>query len=305
MDVKLNGTPNIKSELHARNVHRDRYDFEALCADLPELSKHIVMSKYNDSTIDFSNAEAVKCLNQALLLHHYEIHYWDVPQGYLCPPIPGRADYIHYIADVLAENNNGSIPVGNHIKVLDIGVGANCIYPILGNCIYEWQFVGTEVDAIAVNNACQIVAHNNMRQAIEIRKQSDKTLILNGIIKETDRFDIAICNPPFHSSEHDVVANAKRKWRGLDKKEKADTLNFGGQKNELWCKGGEKAFIEKMIMESRLFTDQVKCFSTLVSKEDHLAKVYRCLESANAQSVKTIEMGQGQKKSRIVVWKFD
>jgi 23S rRNA (adenine1618-N6)-methyltransferase len=304
MDAKIKSTIPVKNELHHRNVHKDRYDFEELCAALPELSAYVMINKYEDTTIDFSDAAAVKCLNQALLKYYYEIEKWDIPQGYLCPPIPSRADYIHYIADVLANANNGVIPVGKNIKILDIGVGANCIFPILGHQIYGWQFVGSEIDGKAVDNACLIVAENNLRHAIIIRKQTNKTLILNGIISESDRFDMVLCNPPFHSSMQDVLAGAQRKWRGLDKKNKVDTLNFGGQNNELWCKGGERAFIEKMIIESRLFTDQVKCFSTLVSKDDHLAKVYRCLETAKANKVQTIEMGQGQKKSRIVVWGF-
>ena len=31
------------------------------------------------------------------------------PNENLCPPIPGRADYIHHIADLLSINNNKQI----------------------------------------------------------------------------------------------------------------------------------------------------------------------------------------------------
>ena len=41
-------------------------------------------------------------LNRAILMHHYGVKSWDIPAGYLCPPIPGRADYIHSVADLLA-----------------------------------------------------------------------------------------------------------------------------------------------------------------------------------------------------------
>ncbi|WP_369527369.1 RlmF-related methyltransferase [Shimia thalassica] len=33
-----------------------------------------------------------------------------MPAGYLCPPIPGRIDYIHYRADLFADNHNQEIP---------------------------------------------------------------------------------------------------------------------------------------------------------------------------------------------------
>jgi 23S rRNA (adenine1618-N6)-methyltransferase len=41
---------------------------------------------------------------------------------YLCPPIPGRADYIHLHSRLLAESNNGIIPKGHGIQGLDIGI---------------------------------------------------------------------------------------------------------------------------------------------------------------------------------------
>ena len=70
-------------------------------------------------------------LNKALLKHYYDIGKWNIPDNYLCPPIPGRADYIHHIADLLGSKNNNKIPTGNKIICLDIGVGANCVYPII------------------------------------------------------------------------------------------------------------------------------------------------------------------------------
>jgi 23S rRNA (adenine1618-N6)-methyltransferase len=39
------------------------------------------------------------------------------------PPIPGRADYIHQIADLLATCNKKVVPTGADIRILDIGVG--------------------------------------------------------------------------------------------------------------------------------------------------------------------------------------
>src|SRR3546814_1857048 len=35
-------------------------------------------------------------------------------------PVPGRADYVHLLADLLASHNEGTIPRGAAVKVLDI-----------------------------------------------------------------------------------------------------------------------------------------------------------------------------------------
>ena len=59
-------------------------------------------------------------LNRALLKAHYDIEFWDIPAKYLCPPNSGRADYVHHLADLLAESNNQEIPLGRQIKALDI-----------------------------------------------------------------------------------------------------------------------------------------------------------------------------------------
>jgi 23S rRNA (adenine1618-N6)-methyltransferase len=54
------------------------------------------------------------------------------PANYLCPPIPAVADYLHYLADLLADGSGG-VPRGIKVRALDVGVGANCIYPLLGH----------------------------------------------------------------------------------------------------------------------------------------------------------------------------
>lgn len=91
----MSKTITEKTNLHPRNLHRLRYDFELLTEKLPELQQHVSINEHQIETIDFSNPEAVKTLNKALLVTYYDIKNWDIPKNYLCPPIPGRADYIH------------------------------------------------------------------------------------------------------------------------------------------------------------------------------------------------------------------
>ncbi len=296
--------PKIKLELHPRNKHRERYNFSALVNSYPDLAPFIILNKYNDESINFFDDKAVKALNRALLSHHYHIKYWDIPAYNLCPPIPGRADYIHYIADLLS--NNKKIPKGHEIKCLDIGVGANCIYPIIGFKEYGWSFVGSDIDQNSVEAAKAIVEKNpELTGNIEIRHQNNPGYIFKGIINTGEKFHVSICNPPFHSSATEAKAGNMRKINNLKgKKPTKSTLNFGGQHNELWCKGGEKWFISQMIKESEQFKNSCMWFTSLVSKETNLPGIYHSLKKANARKVKTINMGQGNKKSRIVAWSY-
>ena len=90
-----------RSELHTRNKHNGQYDFSLLTENYPPLRKFVLLNPLGIQTIDFFNPHAVKALNKALLISYYGIRYWDIPRNYLCPPIPGRADYVHYIADLI------------------------------------------------------------------------------------------------------------------------------------------------------------------------------------------------------------
>ena len=295
-----------KGQLHPNNKHQGRYDLSKLTAVCPELKPFVMINQYEVETIDFFNPQAVRLLNKALLKYFYAIDHWELPAGYLCPPIPGRADYLHHIAGFLAQQNQGKIPVGEKIKCLDIGVGASCIYPILGVREFNWTFVGTDIDKKALAAAQKIIDQNvTLAGKISLRHQSNPQAIFQNIFQAEEYFDLSVCNPPFHDSLAAAKAANLRKVSKLRKGKTSKTaLNFGGQANELWCVGGEKKFITKMIQESK--THQTSCFwfSTLVSQEAHLPKIYQELKNAKATKVSTIEMGQGQKSSRIVAWTF-
>jgi len=298
--------PAEKENLHPRNVHRQGYDFARLIKTTPELRPFVTLNQYDAESINFSDAEAVKMLNKSLLKQFYSVSDWDIPEGYLCPPIPGRADYIHYVADLLSETNGGDIPIGKKMKILDIGTGANCIYPVIGNSVYGWQFVGTDIDPIAIRSAKDIVASNkHLKDHILLRQQANKHNIFKGIILNGEGFDATICNPPFHASAQEAQLATVNKWNKLKNDgQPRTTLNFGGQKKELWYPGGEAAFIRLMIDQSALAAKQCLWFTTLVSKKDTLPGVYKALKKVAAADVRTISMSQGQKVSRIVAWTF-
>jgi len=296
-----------KSELHPRNKHRSRYNFKQLTAASKELKRFVFKNEHNDDSIDFADQNAVKALNRALLKQYYDVSQWDIPKDYLCPPIPGRADYIHYVADLLGSSNKGKNPKGANINVLDIGIGANCIYPIIGHREYGWRFVGSDIDPLSVEAAKRIVdANKSLQGAIEPRLQGSKMGVFRGIVGRNERFDAVVCNPPFHSSLKEAEQGTRQKWRNLGggEKEVKHVLNFGGNKAELWCPGGERAFVEQMIIQSEQTKNQVLWFTSLVSKSANLKSIYSALIKVNAFEVRTVQMSQGQKISRFVAWTF-
>ena len=295
-----------KTRLHPRNKNRKRYDLNALITSNPELVNYVRSNKYGDDSIDYSNPVAVKALNKVILNYYYGIKNWDFPDENLCPPVPGRADYIHHIADLFAENNFGTIPFGDKITCIDVGVGASCIYPLIGVTEYNWKFIGSDIDPKSIKSAINIVNSNpSLNGKIECRLQKSRKNVFIGIVGSEDKIDCSICNPPFHSSFEDAQKGTRRKIKNLSgKKEKAPTLNFAGISNELICDGGESKFIHKMVMESKKFSKNCFWFSTLVSKQSNLKGIYNSLNAIEASQIKTIPMGTGNKTSRIVAWTF-
>ncbi|MEQ9546892.1 MAG: 23S rRNA (adenine(1618)-N(6))-methyltransferase RlmF [Marinobacter sp.] len=300
----------VRKGLHPRNLHNQGYDFAALIKSHPALAPHVKPNAHGDLSVDFADPLAVKTLNAALLHRYYNIVDWDIPDGALSPPIPGRADYIHYIADLLGlgepELEQPSI------KLLDIGTGANGIYPLLACQIYGWQCVGSDINAQSLENVATIIANNPaLKDRFALRTQPDKHHIFEGIIQAGEFFDVSVCNPPFHASLDDALKGNQLKRNNLarsrgEQKAKTDspTLNFGGLGAELWCKGGEQLFLKKLIRESQRYSTQCRWFTSLVSKADNVKPAKKLIRKLGAVDSREIEMKQGNKITRVLAWTF-
>ncbi|MGB1231736.1 MAG: 23S rRNA (adenine(1618)-N(6))-methyltransferase RlmF [Winogradskyella sp.] len=290
--------------MHKENPYIARYDFKNLTKQHATLQKHVILNPAKEQTIDFSLSRSVFELNKAILLTDFKLKDYNLPIGYLIPPIPGRLDYLLHLQDFLSEKFN--ININSKVKGLDIGTGANGIYCILAAQHFNCTMVGAECDAKAVKIAKANIAHTQtLQDNVEIRHQADKSCLLKNIIQPNEQFNFMVCNPPFHASKEDAVKGSLKKINnlGTTTNRQQHLLNFEGQANELWCNGGESLFIKRLIKESILFKNQVKVFSCLVSKSNHLPKIEKQLRKVKA-NFDSIDMEQGQKKSRIILWWF-
>lgn len=284
-----------KSGLHKRNFHRDGYDFNALLKECPPLQKFVAENVHGNLSIDFSNPKAVRALNAALLKTYYGIKDWVFPEENLCPPIPGRVDYIHHLQDLIGSSAK------EDITILDIGTGATCIYPLLGATIYDWNFVATDIELDSLDYAQDIIDDNGLDAKIELRQQLDEGHILTGIIEEKDDFTASMCNPPFFASAEEARGANRRKTRNLGTNA---VRNFGGNSNELWYPGGEKAFLHNYLYQSSLHKETCNWFTSLVSKKENVESLKKSVSKLGVKVFKIIPMQQGNKVTRIVAWSF-
>ena len=284
---------NKKEGLHPKNKHKYGYNFDKLIKLNTVLQQFVYINNYGTTSIDFSNPRAVKELNKTLLFADYQLKFWDFPKENLCPPIPGRVDYIHHLYDLLSKESK--------VKILDIGTGASCIYPILGVAIYNWNFVATDIDKNSLQSANKIILKNNLQDKIELRFQSNESSILKGILNKKEQFSAIMCNPPFYASYIDAKEENRRKNRNLGN---IAVRNFSGNNNELWYVGGEKAFLHTYLYESSQFPESSIWFTSLVSKKENVASLQKSAKKLGATVFKVIPMIQGNKVTRIVAWRY-
>jgi hypothetical protein len=136
-------------------------------------------------------------LTRAILLDQFNLTI-ELPPGHLCPPIPNRLQYVHilhYIITLLPTHHknttattatptndmmsstissavdittNSILHSDKRIRVLDIGTGTSCIYPLLGYKQYGWSFVGTDIDPAAAECAARNVSMNSLHESIQV-----------------------------------------------------------------------------------------------------------------------------------------
>lgn len=292
MGIKIN--EHHTTGFHPENRYAPPYDMKFLADKLPDLLPYIMHSE-GSQTIDFGNSQAVYYLNKALLVAHTRLRHWDVSENHLIPGVPVRAEYIYRMSDFIKANGGD-----NSMQVLDIGTGANVVYPIIGQSARRWKFIASEADPDSFRIADAIVRFNQLEKKIRLEFQSDRSKYFENIIDEKSDLSFSMCNPPFHQSAEEAASENNRKQQNL--KQKVGRLNFSGTDSELWTKGGEKGFILGMINESKKFGKQVRFFSSLVSDSKNLPTLVGSLTKYQASQIDIIHMDHGNKKSRILIW---
>jgi len=272
----------------------------------------------------------VVALNAALLKVEFGLEgvVEDLPSGYLVPPVPSRADYVRAVAKLVAvpgaaADRRGAVPRGPQVLGVDIGTGASVIFPLLGRAAYGWSWVATETDDVALTSARQIVERNfgSAQSAIEFvdaRPQapdSERSIFTPAVVAACAARPVAfvMCNPPFYASEFEAAAKAlQRRKFYLNKRAIAtaeDDAPFGGAAHELWCAGGESAFIETMLHESRAWFlasgGAPIWFTSLISKKKRLTSLEAIARDAvGVAEIRFIEFATNSKLAHVLAWTF-
>ncbi|KAG8468336.1 hypothetical protein KFE25_013419 [Diacronema lutheri] len=317
--------------MHERNPYAARqHDFAELSRDFPALRPFCHAPPPGSArapSFEWADPGALKALTAALLSRDFGVR-WELPDGHLCPTVPSRLNYLLWLDDLIgasrvardtpppAEARHARAQPGKSaVRGVDIGTGASCIYPLLGHAALGWHFVGTEVDEAALSVARRNVALNTWEAAIELRSAraagaSHADAVSEGggearapdaplaVLREDERFDFVMCNPPFYHSFED----ASRRPNPHTRRE--------GTGFELVTAGGEVGFVGRLVAHSAERRAQVRWYSSLVGKKASLTPLLaqlRALRNARGgpAAVRVGTLEQGVTARWVLAWTFD
>jgi 23S rRNA (adenine1618-N6)-methyltransferase len=276
---------NFNDKMHPENkYYNNKPNFKLLAKKHPEFSKFVYKNKFNSYSINWKNKDAVKELCKTLLKEDFKIEYWDIPDGYLIPTITSRLNYLYWIKDLLQDSKR--------FDGIDIGTGANLIYPLLGNKIFKSKFVATDINEDSLKIAKEIITRNCLDNEIKLVLQKNEENIFEGVISENDQFGFSMCNPPYFVIEEDV---------------KQENPNTDCQYNEkeVYCRGGEYRFINNMIRESKVYKYNIIWFTTLVGKKKNYDLLLKLIKSdREIEDVRCTTFYQGKLARWGLAWTY-
>ncbi|CAI8617727.1 unnamed protein product [Vicia faba] len=323
-----------RGTIHPNNKYSENPpDFPHLASLYPSFQPFLQYSHNGHPRIDWTDFNATRELTRILLLHDHSLNWW-IPDGQLCPTVPNRSNYIHWLQDLLSSNIivPDTISSADHSKVrgFDIGTGANCIYPLLGSSLFGWTFVASDVTDVAIQWAeINVNSNPHVSELIEIRRvqcnattsgllQDEEPVlsatevenlpklpldlnacehnsyrgppILVGVVREDEKFDFCMCNPPFFESLEEAGLNPK--------------TACGGTSQEMVCFGGEKAFITRIIEDSTQLKHNFRWFTSMIGRKSNLKCLTSKLWEVGVTVVKTTEFVQGRTSRWGLAWSF-
>ncbi|KAK4401412.1 RNA N6-adenosine-methyltransferase mettl16 [Sesamum angolense] len=342
------GKRKRKNGAERRGIHpRNRYshnppDFGLLASLYPSFEPYVFYSHDGRPKIDWTDFNATRELTRVLLLHDHGLDWW-IPDGQLCPTVPNRSNYIHWIEDLLASDIiPANIADGDVKKGFDIGTGANCIYPLLGASILGWKFVGSDITDVAIEWANRNVKSNpHISGLIEIRRVGTEDKMYNAEELQNTPKCSSECSSDSSNAKDQIygpsVSSLLESQSGTSKSYNGPAIllgvvkdgeNFdfcmcnppffetmqeaglnpktscGGTPEEMVCSGGEHAFIARIIEDSVKLKDTFRWYTSMVGRKLNLNILASQLWKVGATVVKTTEFVQGRTSRWGLAWSF-
>lgn len=280
------------NRMHPRNVFITAPDYTDLAIKYSDFRRVCKLALNGKVIIDLKNEKTLRALTATLLQHYFDLKVEFAPNS-LVPTLPLRLNYILWIEDLLA-----SLELSK-IHGIDIGCGSSCIYALLAAKKNNWRISALEANATNIEFATENVRNNKLDHLIQIFLQVDKSVILTDFLNAhpDEDFAFCLCNPPFFDSNE---RNTKMD-RNPDKRKEPKNCQTGNA-DELYCEGGEVAFVQGIVDESQSFSDRVKIFSSMLGHKSSVATISEYLKGKGILNFTSTEFCQGNTTRWGVAW---
>lgn len=249
---------------------------------LPRVLLAEIGRRFPDIAVDqlHEDEEVAYRVAEATLAHYFGLEV-RLSRANLCPRIPNRIAYLN-IMESLCEA--WDVVHTDEKLMVDIGTGSLAIFPLLGAKLGRW--IATEKNASSYQHARELVAHNQIATiAVE------HTL---GWPQPSHRVRYTVSNPPFYTDAADLRQRNRKK--DLTKPTPALTL----VSNELFCDGGEVAFVKWMIDES-FSAPKTGWYSAMVGIHSDVDPILHHLHKVAITNYKVIPIRFGTRRW-VVAW---
>ncbi|KAL2811660.1 hypothetical protein BJX63DRAFT_433170 [Aspergillus granulosus] len=282
-----------------RDLYKDGVDFTSLALQSPDFAKYL---KPNNQ-LDFTDPNALRQLTVSLLQRDFDLRV-NIPGNRLCPPVPNRLNYILWLQDLLdttADSYRNDYDPDRVVTGLDIGTGCCSIYPLLGTTMRStWNFIASgDIDDENVRTATRTVRENGLDSRIHVVKTnpSDSLFSLDRI-PGIERLDFTMCNPPFYSSQEEMVTSAEGK-------ERPPFSACTGAEIEMVTPGGEISFVSRMIDESLQLREKIQWYTSMFGKLSSVSMLVERLIELKNNNYAVTEFVQGNKTRRwAIAWSW-
>lgn len=267
------------------------------------------------------NQEFTVALTRALLRTHLDLQLPYLEENHLCPPVPNRFFYLHWIHTELLSSGSGHHNQQQRMG-LDIGSGATAIYSLLAAKFFCCRMVTTEIDANAAAMAQKNVEANCLSSQIHVahvppsHSQDPSSLSPGGPLERSmvavEKYlaqcpspphmtvDFVMTNPPFYDPSTMEHVNPRA---GDGRARTAMTVSEGSYP------GGEIGFVTEMIADSlRLGHERQspRWFSSMLGKKTSLTLLQKTLTHVLGPAhVRVTEYGPGQYTRWFLAWTLE
>lgn len=154
---------------------------------------------------------------------------------------------------------------------IDVGVGASCIYPLLGcTARPNWKFIGTDIDDKSFNHAVYNATNNDLDRSIRLVKTLPNEPFWDLEKLKIEKADFTMCNPPFYDSKEDMMSTFE--------KDSAPHAVCTGAEVEMVTRGGEAAYVSSMVEESKSLSTKIQWYTSQLGKVASLPIVVKKLK---------------------------